>query len=307
MFGRSAQSEFNKAHGNEGKRQQAFDYEHALDMEDEEDDSNLDNENRIKGGGEGLGSGSYPDDKRNDNIPDIMKVRAPRRSSVIFKGAGKEKPSGLNVNRFSFSGDILNPLKRNNVMSRNKDHIKERAMRNTDNGRQKLACRYTHLPEGSWRRNYLYCCHHMRLLNANQYFNSYIFFCILLAGALVGVQTYDGLDTDLIVIILDYIVLISFTVEIVAKMMAEGMYPYYFFVSKDWKWNVFDFIIVLFSMPFIPFGGGQVALLRLLRMARLVKLFRKIPQLNMILSGLFGGLKSISYIFVLLVMTFYIY
>merc|ERR1711998_503819 len=89
--------------------------------------------------------------------------------------------------------------------------------------------------------------------------------------------------------------------------MAEGMYPYYFFVSKDWKWNVFDFVIVLFSMPFIPFGGGQVALLRLLRMARLVKLFRKIPQLNMILSGLFGGLKSISYIFVLLVMTFYIY
>ena len=80
MFGRSAQSEFNKAHGNEGKRQQAFDYEHALDMEDEEDDSNLDNENRINGGGEGLGSGSYPDDKRNDNIPDIMKVRAPRRS-----------------------------------------------------------------------------------------------------------------------------------------------------------------------------------------------------------------------------------
>ena len=47
-----------------------------------------------------------------------------------------------------------------------------------------------------------HACHYMRLLNVNQYFNNYIFFCILVAGALV-VQTYEGMDKDITVIILD--------------------------------------------------------------------------------------------------------
>ena len=43
-------------------------------------------------------------------------------------------------------------------------------------------------------------------------------------------------------------------------------------------------------------GEGAVALLRLMRLMRIAKLLKKVPQLNMIVMGLVGGLKSIGYI-----------
>jgi len=54
-------------------------------------------------------------------------------------------------------------------------------------------------------------------------------------------------------------------------------------------------------------GKSSVAFLRLIRLARLGKLVRKIPALNMIVTGLYGGLKSIGYIILLLFLVFYLY
>jgi voltage-gated sodium channel len=103
------------------------------------------------------------------------------------------------------------------------------------------------------------------------------------------------------------IVLAAFTIEVVLKILAEGYKPWYFFISHDWKWNIFDFLIVFFSMPFISFGSRSLYLLRLVRLARLAKLLNKVPQLRMILFGLIEGLKSIVYILVVLFLVFYIY
>lgn len=138
-------------------------------------------------------------------------------------------------------------------------------------------------------------------------FANYILFCILLAGALVGVQTYPGFEEDQTILWLDLIILYSFTLEVALKILGEGMGPYYYFVGPEWAWNNFDFLIVVFSLPFIPFAAGQIKLLRLIRLMRLAKAFRKIPQLQMILMGLIGGLKSIIYIVILMVLIFYLY
>jgi len=81
-----------------------------------------------------------------------------------------------------------------------------------------------------------------------------------------------------------------------------------FWLGDEWKWNNFDFIVVMLCMPFLEhLTGGNVAVLRLMRLARLVKIVKKVPQLQMIVMGLAGGLKSIGYILLLLFLVFYLY
>lgn len=123
----------------------------------------------------------------------------------------------------------------------------------------------------------------------------------------MGVQTYPGFEDNMLIYWMDVIILYSFTLEVALKILGEGMGPYYYFIGPEWAWNNFDFLIVVFSLPFIPFAAGQIKLLRLIRLMRLAKAFRKIPQLQMILMGLIGGLKSIVYIVILMFLVFYLY
>lgn len=136
-------------------------------------------------------------------------------------------------------------------------------------------------------------------------FNAYILVCIIVAGVLVGIETYDGMQTIPAIIACNQIVLYSFVAEIVLKIMSEGMGPQLYFIGSDWRWNLFDFFIVLVSL--LPVGASQVKILRLIRLLRVAKVFRKIPQLQVIIMGLYGGLESIMYIFVLMFLTFYMF
>ncbi|GMH73103.1 hypothetical protein TrST_g10235 [Triparma strigata] len=141
-------------------------------------------------------------------------------------------------------------------------------------------------------------------------FGGFVLFCIVIAGVLVGMQTYPGVETDDNVNLVDSIILYIFTAEAGLKILSEGWAFWRFWVGEEWKWNNFDFFIVVACyLPASLFSGGEppVALLRLLRLARLVKLFKKIPQLQMIVMGLAGGIKSIGYIVILLLLVFYLY
>lgn len=138
------------------------------------------------------------------------------------------------------------------------------------------------------------------------HFNNYIFFCIILAGLLVGAQTYPSISEFSPLTYIEHFILASFALEVVLKLMSEGTDPWVYFSGKEWHWNTFDFLIVLFSLPIMD-TGGQVAFLRLIRLMRLAKLFKKVPQLRMIINGLFGGMKSIAYIVILLFLVFYLY
>ena len=138
-------------------------------------------------------------------------------------------------------------------------------------------------------------------------FGNFILLCIIVAGALVGIQTYDGFEDDPTVQSVDFFILVMFTIEVTLKIIGEGMGPWNYFIGPEYAWNIFDFSIVLLSMPFIPFAGSQLKLLRLIRLMRLAKAFRKIPQLQMIMMGLVGGLQSIIYIVILMLLIFYLY
>lgn len=73
-------------------------------------------------------------------------------------------------------------------------------------------------------------------------------------------------------------------------------------------WNVFDFVVVLACMPFMPSAiSNNAQTLRILRLLRTFKLMKKIPRLQVILSGLGAGLESISYILLLMLLVFYMF
>eukprot|EP00638_Chattonella_subsalsa_P020096 CAMPEP_0117860898 /NCGR_PEP_ID=MMETSP0950-20121206/4059_1 /TAXON_ID=44440 /ORGANISM="Chattonella subsalsa, Strain CCMP2191" /LENGTH=768 /DNA_ID=CAMNT_0005711163 /DNA_START=165 /DNA_END=2467 /DNA_ORIENTATION=+ len=138
-------------------------------------------------------------------------------------------------------------------------------------------------------------------------FNQTILFFILFAAILVGVQSYDSLEDNAVVVVFDWIILTVFTLEVVVKVLAEGNKPWRYFTGSERAWNTFDFSIVLFCLPIIPVNSSSIAFLRLMRLLRVTKLFNRIPELQIIVLGLILGLKSIVYVLLLLLLAFYLF
>jgi voltage-gated sodium channel len=143
-----------------------------------------------------------------------------------------------------------------------------------------------------------------RRIAESRAFQHFITVVILLAGALVGVETspaalaaYGG-----VLHALDTIVLGIFVVEIAIKLAAEGARPWRYF--KD-PFNVFDFTIVAASL--LPFGGQYVTVLRLLRLLRVLRLVHALPQLQILVSALLKSIPSMLYVGVFLALLFYVY
>ena len=157
-------------------------------------------------------------------------------------------------------------------------------------------------------REYLILSNICDIVVQSSLFNNWILLCIIVAGVLVGMQTYGEMAGNFGVEITNIVVLYSFTAEVVLKIISEGTGPQWYFFGEDWKWNWFDLLIVLFSFDgLMPVGGSGVKLLRLFRLARLAKVFRKVAELRMIMVGLIGGLKSVFYILILMMLLFYIF
>jgi voltage-gated sodium channel len=133
---------------------------------------------------------------------------------------------------------------------------------------------------------------------------------IFAASALVGVQTYNGMEDEQWVKTLDNVILGIFTAEIVLKIISETTRPWYFFYgSPTWPWNDFDLVVVLLCMPILPLGNSA-AVLRMLRLARALRLARVItmlPNLQVLIYGIIGGLSSIAHTGILIALMIYIF
>ena len=133
---------------------------------------------------------------------------------------------------------------------------------------------------------------------------------IIVAGAAVGIQTYPEFADMLFFSILDDVILYIFVAEVLGKIIGEGLRPYMYFIGPEYLWNLFDFSIVFVSLPFLGFFEGSnssIGFLRMVRLARLGKLIRKIPALQMIMNGLANGMKSLGFTLLLLFLVFYVY
>ena len=139
-------------------------------------------------------------------------------------------------------------------------------------------------------------------------FQRLIIFTILLAGIVVGVQTFKVFASENVVVLdlLDSVILGIFVIETVMKILAEGNRPFNYFKNP---WNVFDFIIVGACLlePIIHVGGDFLPVLRLARILRVLRLVSAIPKLQLLVSCLLRSLPSMFYVSILLFLLFYIY
>ncbi|QDG52424.1 ion transporter [Persicimonas caeni] len=137
-----------------------------------------------------------------------------------------------------------------------------------------------------------------------KWFTNFITFVIILAGVVVGMETYpsvvEAYETELH--ILNEIILWIFVAEVVVKMGAEGSKPWNYF--KD-PWNVFDFFIV--AVCFVPGAGSYAVILRLVRLLRVLKLLSALPRLQLLVGALLKSLPSMGYVTILLGLLFYVY
>lgn len=127
---------------------------------------------------------------------------------------------------------------------------------------------------------------------------------ILLAGLMVGIETYPDLAEryESILKALDAVILGIFIVEIVVKVGAEGKRPWRYFLDP---WNVFDFVIVASCL--MPGAGQYGVVLRLLRLLRVLKLLRALPKLQILVTALLKSMPSMFYVMLLLMLIFYVY
>lgn len=127
---------------------------------------------------------------------------------------------------------------------------------------------------------------------------------ILLAGVLAGLET----DARLVarygasLRLLDALVLGVFVVELVLKLAAHGRRPWDYF--RD-GWNVFDFSIV--AVCLLPLDSQFVAVLRVARALRLLRLVTALPKLQLLVGALLKSLSAMGYVSLLLGLLFYIY
>ena len=125
---------------------------------------------------------------------------------------------------------------------------------------------------------------------------------ILLSSLMVGVSTYDVNPTALrILIALDIFVTIFFVCEIIIRFVAEDKKIDFF---KD-GWNLFDLVIVVSSL--IPSGGSSVLVLRLLRLARLLRVISFLPELKFLIESLIDSLRQSLNVLILIFIIVYIY
>lgn len=157
------------------------------------------------------------------------------------------------------------------------------------------------------------CCIYLTQGEMEQYFNCLMILVITLAALLVGLQTYPSLESNPILEGFQNLVLAFFVLECVLKIFAEKSQPWKYFVGHSGAWNTFDFLVVIVCMPFITrlFKGNGTSAIRvvsrLFRLVRIMKIVNQVPALQVILDGLVGGMKSVTFIGLLLLLFIYVY
>jgi voltage-gated sodium channel len=124
--------------------------------------------------------------------------------------------------------------------------------------------------------------HSIRRLVASNAFQNTIVAVIILNAIAIGVQTYPipgWLNT--LVELVDWVFLGVFVVELALRFAADGFRPTRFFRSG---WNIFDFLIV--AVAFIPGLTNNGTVLRLLRLLRVTRLIKMMPDISVLFDGM---------------------
>ena len=135
-------------------------------------------------------------------------------------------------------------------------------------------------------------------------FTGVIVATIAVNAVVLGLQTYDGIvrrwgDTlDLV----NAACLAVFIVELLVRIAAYWPRPWMFFRSG---WNVFDFVVI--GAAFVPGIRQNSTLLRLARLLRIVRLVRLLPDLRILLLGVWKSVPPLASIAAVTAMILFVY
>ena len=127
---------------------------------------------------------------------------------------------------------------------------------------------------------------------------------IVFSGVLAGLETDAGLLARhrALFAALDAAVLGIFVAELALKLIGHGRRPADHF--RD-GWNVFDALIVVLCL--VPSVGPFAAVLRTVRVLRVLRLVTALPKLQLLVGALIKSLSAMGYVSLLLGLLFYIY
>lgn len=122
-----------------------------------------------------------------------------------------------------------------------------------------------------------------------------LYFPEIREGSFAFYQTLDFVD---------HLYVLIFAIEAIVKIKHYGINAYF----SD-RWNTFDFVIVVVSIPALLHYLGYsniidtsiFQLLRLFRLARLIRFLKFIPNVKMILAGLQRAIRASVFVLVVLV------
>ncbi|MGN9812506.1 ion transporter [Micromonospora sp. BQ11] len=126
---------------------------------------------------------------------------------------------------------------------------------------------------------------------------------IMANGIVLGIETYRDLGAvGPLLRWAEWIFRVVFVVEIAIRVLAYGRRPQDFFRHG---WNVFDFLVT--AAIFIPGLHGDPAVLRFVRVARVLRLVRFSPGLQIIVAALWRSLPGVAGFLALAAVTLYVY
>ena len=135
-------------------------------------------------------------------------------------------------------------------------------------------------------------------------FTTVVVTTIAVNAVVLGLQTYDGVVDrwgdwlDL----LNAACLAVFVVELVIRLASYWPRPWRFFRNG---WNVFDFVVVVAA--FVPGIRQNSTLLRVARLLRVVRIVRVLPDLRLLLIGVWRSIPPLASIAAVTAMILFVY
>ncbi|MEU8774844.1 ion transporter [Streptomyces sp. NPDC048606] len=148
-------------------------------------------------------------------------------------------------------------------------------------------------PAGPGRRRLAAGC---RRITEAPSFGMVVFGVILFNAGLMGAETYSGLAEAYhrVLLLAEQVCLTLFTLEMLLRVGSYADRPKAFF--RD-PWNIFDLLIV--TSAFLPVLRENTTVLRLLRLARVLRTARFLPHLRILLLAVGRSLPgTASFLFV---------
>ena len=135
-------------------------------------------------------------------------------------------------------------------------------------------------------------------------FTTVVVATIVVNAVTLGLQTYGGIEDrwghwlDLV----NAACLAVFVVELLTRLASYWPRPWAFFRSG---WNVFDFVVV--GAAFVPGIRQNSTLLRLTRLLRVVRIVRVLPDLRVLLLGVWRSVPPLASIGAVTAMILFVY